>query len=284
MKNKILSVIFCLILVLNLTPSASAAMSGASVIDEADLFAEKEHIKLENLADTLTQTYGMDVFIVTVDTLDGQSAVEYAESLYTDGGLQRWDSEHTILFLLAMEEREWYISTGGDAIYVFTDYGLEELGNLIIPYLSEGEYFKGFEVYLEALPEYFNAYQNGEPIDGYAQPQYREDVVYYEKDRSFSGILATSLLIGFIAAVISILMMAYSMNTKRKQHSAADYLKQGSYHLRTHQDIYLYSNISKVRRQQNSSSSGGSGHRRSGGSSVHRSSGGRRHGGRGGRF
>lgn len=276
MKRKICFVCACLLLILNLTLTASAALTDASVIDNAGLFTEREHITLEGKADTLTQTYGMDVFIVTVDTLAGRSSADYAESLYTDGGLQWWESEHTILFLLAMEEREWYISTGGDAIYVFTDYGLDSLGNLIVPYLSDGKYFEGFEVYLGALPEYFDAYQAGEPIDGYAQPQYQEDVVYYERKKSLSTILPTSLMIGIIAAAITILIMRSSMNTKRKQHSAGDYLKQGSYHLRTHQDIYLYSNISKVRRQQNTGSSGGS--------SVHRSSGGRSHGGRGGKF
>ena len=47
-----------------------------------------------------------------------------------------------------------------------------------------------------------------------------------------------------------------------------------SYHLRTNQDLFLYSNISKRPKPKESSS----------GSSTHRSSSGRSHGGRGGSF
>ncbi len=277
MRRKFLILVLCLLLFANLTVCAFAAMTGISIVDEADLFTDQEHIALEEKADALTQNYGMDVFIVTVDSLDGESAQRYAESLYTYGGHQWWESEHTILFLLAMEEREWYISTGGNAIYAFTDYGLDQLGNAIVPYLSDGAYAEGFSLYLDTLPAYFDAYEKESPIDGYVDPatRYPGEVVYYKPEKSCFDILWISLVIGVASASIVILIMRYSMNTRRSQHSAGDYLTKGSFRLHTHRDIFLYSNISKVRRQQNTGS---------GGSSVHRSSGGRSHGGRGGKF
>lgn len=277
MRRKIFNTIFCLLLLLNFAFCAYAAAANANVIDEADLFTDQEHIALEGKADSLTQEYGMDVFIVTIKSLDGETAQKYAESLYTYGGRHWWDSEHTILFLLAMEEREWYISTGGNAIYAFTDYGLDQLGKAIVPYLSDGAYAEGFHIYLDMLPMYFDAYAEESPIDGYVDPatRYPGEVVYYQSEKSGFDIFWISLVIGVAAASIVILIMRHSMNTKRSQHSAGDYLTNGSFRLHTHRDIYLYSNISKVRRQQNTGS---------GGSSVHRSSGGRSHGGRGGKF
>ena len=59
---------------------------------------------------------------------------------------------------------------------------------------------------------------------------------------------------------------------------AGSYLNDSSYHLRTNQDLFLYSNVTKTRIQQESSNSGG------GGSSVHTSSSGSTHGGGGGKF
>ena len=88
----------------------------------------------------------------------------------------------------------------------------------------------------------------------------------------------------FIVAAVGLVLwgLRSSMNTFRAQRNASSYIPAGSFHLTTRRDVFLYSNVSKVRRQ--SSSGGGSGRSRGGGSSVHRSSSGRRHGGRSGKF
>jgi uncharacterized protein len=73
--------------------------------------------------------------------------------------------------------------------------------------------------------------------------------------------------------------MSAQMNTKLPQNSARNYLNQSSYQLHGHSDMFLYSNVTKVRRESSSSSGSGGG-----GSSTHRSSSGRSHGGGGGKF
>ena len=282
MKRRLFSAVLCLLLMLCIPLSAFAMLQDIQyVVDNADILSDSEHIELDSIADRLSRTYYIDVLIMTVDSLAGKTAQEYAESLYdrTDvnwsGGY--WATENAILFLLAMDEREWYISTAGNAIYVFTDYGLDVLGDSVIPYLSEGEYFQGFYAYLNLLPDYFDAYESGSPIDGYTENDYyadRSEVVYYEDQKQINWLL--SIAIGLIAALVSVLIMISTMNTKRNQHSAGDYLKPGTYQLRRHSDMFLYSNVTKVRRQENNTHSGGS--------SVHRGSGGSHHGSRGGKF
>jgi len=284
MKEKVFSVLICLLLCLciPLSVAAAALQDVQYVVDQADILSDADQATLDSAAAQLSQRYGIDVFIMTADTLNGISAWEYAEGLYDstagnwDGSY--WDSENAILFLLAMQEREWYISTGGDAIYAFTDYGLESLENEVIPYLSEGTYFEGFHAYLQALPLFLEAFEAGTPIDGFASdydPDNADNVVYYEEEDGVSFLL--SAIIGLVAAGISILVMRGMMNTKTSQHTARDYMQPGSYHLTRHRDLFLYSNVTKVRRQENNNSKGG-------GSTVHRSSGGRSHGGRGGKF
>ena len=134
--------------------------------------------------------------------------------------------------------------------------------------------------FLDMLPFYLDAYEKGTPVDGYADysgDYYhgdQEEIVYYEEESSPS--LAMALVCGLAAAGISVGVMRWAMNTKRAQRSAGDYLKKSSWDLYQHQDLFLYSNVNKTRRQEQKSSSGGS--------SVHRSSGGRSHGGGGGKF
>lgn len=280
MKYRIICAILCLVLLLPVSARAAIFQDVQYVVDQADILTDQENIELEGLAETLSQTYQMDILIAAVDDMNGMSAQEYAVSLNSDRGW--WDTDQAILFLIAMEEREWYIATFGDAIYIFTDYGLDRLGETAILSFSEGSYYDGFAAYLNMLPEYFQAWQMGEPIDSYSyDPGPRDEVVHYTpvSKESFWDVLPVSLLIGIVAAIISLFVMRASMNIKRRQHSAGDYLKPGSYHLRTQQDIFLYSNLSKTRRQENTGTS-----HSGGGSSIHRSSGGRSHGGRGGKF
>jgi uncharacterized protein len=180
-----------------------------------------------------------------------------------------------------MEEREWYITTFGNAIYALTDYGLYEIDEIILPYLQTGNYFGAFDAFQQALPYYLDAYIAGDNIDGYVpeEDQYHghTDVVYEDEEPDVLSSLIIGCGFGLVAAAIAVLIMRSSMNTKRAQHSAGDYLKSGSYNLRTNRDVFLYSQVTKQPRpQENSSSSGGSG--------VHTSSSGRSHGGRGGKF
>ncbi len=246
------------------------------VIDNAGLLYPEEIADLEANAAALSEDYGIDVVILTVDSLAGKTAQNYADDYYDTNGY----SEDGLLFLLAMEEREWYISTCGSVIYALTDYGIQQLGEDILPYLSSGAWYDGFCSFLDGLPYYLDAYQTGSPIDGYADYSgdyyhgQQDEVVYYDQESQPSFLL--SLLIGLTVGGVVILIMRAAMNSKRAQRSASVYLKDGSWKLYTHQDIYLYSNVTKTRRQQNSSSGGGS--------SAHRSSGGRSHGGGGGRF
>ena len=249
------------------------------VVDNAHLLTSQEVVLLEEKAEALMTRYGMDVVILTVESLDGISAQNTADDFYDYSGY----GDDGVLFLLAMEEREWYISTCGDAIYALTDYGIQQLGIVTLPYLSVGDYSGAFEVFLNELPIYFDALEDDSPIDGYADysdDYYHGDQDYVEYFESGSKVsFGIALLIGIVAGGVTVLVMKASMNTKRKQRSAQDYIKQGSYKLHTRQDIFLYSRVAKTRRQENSSG-GSSG----GGSSVHTSSSGRSHGGGGGKF
>ena len=246
------------------------------VWDEANLLTDTEEQVLAAAVTDLKDTYGIDAMIVIKDSLDGNSAQNCADELYDLLG----GSEDGVIFLLAMQEREWYISTCGEMIYALTDYGIQQLGEACVPYLSSGDYYEAFSLYLLLLPEYLDAYLSGTPVDGYADysgDYYhgdRDEVVYYEEESTPS--FGLSLVIGVAVAAIALVIMRSSMNTKRRQHSAVQYLKEGSFSLTKHRDLFLYSNITKTKKQEQSSSGGGS--------SVHRSSGGRSHGGGGGKF
>lgn len=248
--------IYGLLLTVTLLLPLTSLASGFYVHDEAQLMTEAEAQYLESVAEDISSQTGLDIVVLTVRTTGSGSAESFADDFYDSNGF----SDDGILLLLSMQERDWYISTCGEAINIFTDYGIDQLLDIGLPYFSSGYYCDGFAQVLYAVPEYADNYHRGSAVD--------------VPSRGIGNIVLVSVLIGAAVAGVTLLIMRSTMNSRRNQRSAADYMQEGSYGLRLHQDMFLFSQISKTPRQQNNS----------GGSSTHRSSGGRTHGGGGRKF
>lgn len=276
MFRKMMVFLAALLLIFGLSLPASAEET-SFVADDAGLLLSGEIAALEEKAKELWDDYGIHAVILTVDSLGGGRAQDYADDYYDGAGY----GDDGVLFLLAMAEREWYISTSGNMRYALTDYGIQQVGESMVPYLAEGQWYEGFCLFLDSLPVYLDALANGSPLDGFADytgDYYhgdQDEILYYEEESAPSLLL--SLLCGMVISGIVILVMRFTMNTKRQQRCATAYMIDGSWNLVQHRDMFLYSNVTKTRKQEPSNKSGG-------GSSVHRSSGGRSHGGGGGKF
>lgn len=243
MKKKWIIVFLSLFLAVFFTVPAAA--KSPLVLDYAGLLSSAEEASLNVQLEELQSQFMLDIVILTSETLMGnQSAQDYADDFYEHNY-----GDNGILFLVDIGSRQWHISTSGTAVTLLSDQELMEIEDAVVHYLSGGSYYDAFDRLLNILPEYLNS----------------------SSEQHFS--IVTSLLIGGIIAGITLLIMRGTMNTKRPQRSAGNYQEKGSYHLRLHQDLFLYSNLTKRQKPQNNSSG-----------STHRSSSGRIHGGRGGKF
>ena len=251
------NITFILLFVLMLLPMNAAAAGDPLVVDDAGLLTSDQVRELNALAERVSAGYGMDVAVLTVNSLGGKTARDFADDYY-DSHNYHYDG---LILVLAIQDREWYISTSGSAIQAFTDYGIDQIGDLIVPYFSSGAYYEGFHAFVSEASEYMEAYKRGEPID--------------LPERSISSILLVSLLLGLVAAGVSGGIMCGNMNTKRWQQDAGTYTKQDGFSFPVRQDIFLYHNVMKTPRPEPSCS---------GGSSTHTSTSGRSHGGGGGKF
>lgn len=257
--KKLTSLIFTFLLILSLTSPAFAAGGLPKIVDEAGLLTTYEEEKLEERAQILADKYHIDVVILTVDSLNGRNITAYADDYFDYNGYGIGSNHSGVLLMLSMEYRDWAISTCGDGIKALTDYGQEQIMDDVLDYLGDDEYYEGFSAYLQLLDEYFEAYENGEPID---------------KSRNIVFDLLIAIGIGALAGFITITVMKSGMKTVKPQRGAQSYVKQNSYKLRHQRDLYLYSRTSRTRKESSSS----------GGSSTHRSSSGRSHGGSRGKF
>lgn len=259
-----MTILICFIILLSMSIPAMAAGGYPKIVDEADLLTSSEEVRLEQKAEELAEKYGIDVVILTVDSLHGKDITAYADDFFNYNGYGIGSDYSGVLFMLSMEYRDWAISTCGKAIDALTDYGQEKLFDEISGGLADDRYYDAFDSYLEELDYYFQCYEDGSPIDAPV---------------SLFNILTKvlfGLAIGVIVAFLIVTVMSRGMVTARAQKGAQSYVTPGSYDLYVMNDLFLYSHTTKVKKAESNSGSGGS--------STHRSSSGRSHGGSRGKF
>lgn len=247
--------------------SVSSAAEKKSVIDDAGLIKASDEKKLDKKIKNI-QKNEFDVVILTVKSLDGKSAQDYADDYYdnNDYGI---DSEKSgVLFLVSKGDRKYHISTKGAGIKAFTDYGIGRIKEEIKPYLSDGDYFNACDEFLNITKDFVKAYKDGTPYD--TDNPYNEEIDYVILE-------VIALVIAFVIALISVGIMRLRMNTAKPKGTATEYIKKGSFKLTSEKDIFMYSTVTKTEKPKDNDNSAG-------GSTTHVSSSGSEHGGGGGSF
>lgn len=256
--KKLIVIITLFSVLIGCTLTAHAA--SPRLADEAQLLSSEEAAQLKAMLDEISDRQGVDVVVVTVDSTDGASPMEYADDYfdYNDYGTDG------ILLLVSMEDRDWWVSTTGYGITAITDAGLEYISDRFVSYLSDEDYPTAFETFAQLCDQFITQAKTGEPYDSHNLPK---------EPFAFLLTLVICLGIGFVVALIVTGSMKKKLKTVVAQVKADDYVRQGSMQLTNSRDLFLYSHVDRKERAQSTS-----------GSSTHTSSSGTSHGGGGGKF
>ena len=247
--------------------SVSSAAGKKSVIDDAGLIKASDEKKLDKKIKNI-QKDKFDVVILTVKSLDGKSAQDYADDYYDNNDYGLDNEKSGVLFLVSKGDRKYHISTKGAGIKAFTDYGIGRIKEEIKPYLSDGDYFDACDEFLNIKKNFVKAYKDGTPYD--TDNPYNEEIDYVILE-------VIALVIAFVIALISVGIMRLRMNTAKPKGTAMEYIKKGSFKLTSEKDIFMYSTVTKTAKPKDNDNSAG-------GSTTHVSSSGSEHGGGGGSF
>ncbi|MGN1480825.1 TPM domain-containing protein [Porcipelethomonas sp.] len=236
------------------------------VVDDADLISDDTEEELCERIEYINDEYRFDVVIVTTDSIDGAIPMEYADDFYDYNGYGAGPYNDGILLLVSMEDRDWWISTAGYGIDAFTDYGIDVIGDTIVPDLSDGNYDSAFSTFLDLTEDFLNEALEDTPYD-----------VNHKYKTAFNYVIAVliGLGIGLVIAIIVVLVMKSKMKSVVSLRNANNYIENNSLNIKRSNDIFLYKNVTKTKKPEPSSS---------GGSSTHSSSSGSSHGGGGGKF
>lgn len=234
--------------------------------DNANILTDDEEENIQEALEDVSEKYEIDVLVYT--TRDVPQDDEWACEEFTNEILDQYLYENSVtdavIFVVDMDYRLWYIATESRGKWAISnEYGIGFFEDKLIGYLSDGDYEECFLKYAELCDKFFAAYEKGKPYSR-AHPYITV------------GLILKALLIGAVAGLVIALIVTSvlkkQLKSVEKQRTANNYVRRGSFKLTNSQDLFLYKNVTKVRRQ--SSSSGGGG----------RSGGGGSRGGGGGRF
>ena len=281
--KKLFSVLIGLLLVTALVLPAFASQNPL-VVDEADLLSDYEEQLLTATLEEISAKLEMDVVALTVNSTGSKSAMEFADDFYDYNGYGQGENHDGVILLIDMGDRAYWISTTGYAITAITDYSIEMIGDDIVPYMSDGDYYEAYNQYALLVDDLVTSAKNGSIYDwnntyyGYGDYDYGDS--YYEGSSESDPItrVGTAVIVAAVISLIIVLMVAKSYKPVAFNRSAANYLNSGSLNVTGSYDRFLYNHVTSRRRVEQSSS----GH--SGGSSTHTSSSGSSHGGGGGHF
>ena len=167
MKRTILTLIVSLFLCMSaVLPAAATGNSDYSrLVDDAALLEDYQAETVSSMLDETSENRNCDVIIVTVDSLGDKTAQEFADDYYDSGGYGMGDDKSGIMLLLAMEDRDWAISTTGYGITAFTDAGQGYLMDKVMPSLGDGDYYTAFYDFAYYCEELLQMAENGTPYD-----------------------------------------------------------------------------------------------------------------------
>ena len=235
------------------------------VVDEADILSpQEEHALLEKLED-YSEELKCEIAIVAVNSTQGKTAQEFADDFYDYYGYGYGDNDDGMLFLISMGDRKWAVSTFGEA---YNRMYIDDINGMVSAakkYLSANRFADAFDVIADKaytiLSEGGSVYENN------------------EKSTVSWTWIPIDIVIGFIIAFIIVKIQSSSLKSVRSQTDADNYVVPGSVVITHNSDRFLYKNVSRTKRVEESSS-GGSG----GSHGGHISSSGRTHGGSSGSF
>ena len=239
------------------------------LVDAADILSESEENALLSKLDSISEAHGVDVCVLTINSLGDRSASLFAEDYYAYNGMGQGPDKDGFILLLSMEDRDYAFATHGKGIEIYTDYGWRDyMIPQIKPELADNKYYDAFNEYADISEKFIQEWEKGTPFDTNHKVKGKLSPIW----------ILISLGGGALVALINCMSKKSQLMTVSMQHGAADYIRQDSFKVTNSRDTFLYRNVTREVIESSDRSSGG------GGSSTHSHSSGSSFGGGSGKF
>jgi uncharacterized protein len=233
------------------------------IVDNAGILSVSQKNDLISLIDTIAAAYNFDLVIVTETSIVDKSPMQYADDFFDYNGYGMGNGRDGCLFLQVTGSRDMWISTSGRGINVLNPYAYNKLESETVKLLRAGNSYAAFRAFILAWDEFLGLEAQGGRSYNFF---YKNNLV----------LVLISWLIAFVIGLIVVSVWKHGMNTALPKTQAIAYIIPESLNFTTQKDSFLYSTVTKTKRQTQSSSSGRV--------ATHTSSSGRSHGGGGKKY
>ena len=242
----------------------SSPVFAQRVIDNANILNTDQIDRLSNIADSFAERYNFDLVILTERDIDGADVRDYAGDFFKNKGYGIGVNKDGCIFLVVTGNmipgsRDYCFFASGRGKRILVPNAFDKLEKDVLKYLRFNQFDNAFETFLSTWEIFLDLDAKGGRTYNFFH-QWNLVLVI--------AVWLIALAIGFIVVQV----WKKGMNTAITQSTADSYVIPGSLNYKEKQDRFLYSTVTKTKRQKQSSSSF------SGGSS------GRGFSGRGGKF
>lgn len=301
-KARLITAILCFIIMAGfmIVPATASAEQGVNqhVYDKAKLLSTSEAEELETMCIEYGEDAGIEIIILTHDDPSAKYAEDYIEDF--EDTLPVGDR---VYILVDMANRDVFMEGYGTAETYIHSKRIGKIIEEIKPYLSDGEYYDAFQIYIERSAAYMkddselnydhdysvHAPQNNDPSGDYYDETFPD---HYQNnysgtrgntaDRLLSH-LGIKAIVSLVVGGIVVAIMAY--NSGGTMTAGGDTYRDSSHSgLIGRRDDYLRTTVTRVRKPTNNNKSSHGGGFNSGGYRGGVSSGGRSHSSGGGKF
>lgn len=231
------------------TPAAiDPAAQEQLVYDDADLLSDTEEAALTQKLADVSGNYSAQIVVCTIASMDGGDIDGFVDYLYDTMGFGYGENYDGVLLLVCMDPREYRILSNGFAGVAIDPDDISKISDEIVGDLSDGDYAGAFNEFVDECAYYLEGYINGFPFNA-------------------GKSLAISLIVGVVIGLIVAFVLKGQLKSVHCQSRAQEYVKKGSMHVNLSNDMFLYRNVTRTKKQSsNSSGSGGTARSKGGGS------------------
>lgn len=230
------------------TENATKIGTDFFLLDACDIVTQDQADAYDEYARGVLDSYGIPVYVAFVPSLNGLTIREYAEKFYKYYGLGAGEDTSGILFVVAVGPREYVTVTHGKGIEYFTDYGISQLENDVVSYLSGDQWYRAAVAFEKDCDYLLNYYiqNDSHPYDNYTG---NTPVGFGMELTEQLGIAAA---IGFFIAFIVCLSLSRKMKNARRQTQADRYVSDRGLRVTAHSDRYIRTSRSVVKIEDDS--------------------------------
>jgi len=137
-------ILFILLLLVQIAGAVNYPQLTEHLTDNANIIDNEYKQKIKDLADSIEKNTTVEIAVLTIESLEGDSPENYAINTFRKSGVGKKDNNNGLLILVAKDERKYRFEVGYGLEGPIPDAMKVPIGDKIItPNFKNGDYGKG---------------------------------------------------------------------------------------------------------------------------------------------